>query len=93
MAFIKPWQSWCLISKAKIDDAFYCRIMSETIKALMYAPIALKGMSRKEYLSCRDVFFLKTKAGLIAGKRLNSLVKDVLHTFLKHVTDSNDQHL
>jgi hypothetical protein len=23
MAFSKPWQSWCSISKAKIDDDFY----------------------------------------------------------------------
>jgi hypothetical protein len=87
-----PAQSYQSINQVELDDDFYNRNKSNTIKALTHASLALKRMSEKEFHSCEDAFFLSTRNGLIlVVSQLTEYVKGVLHAFTKGVHDSEER--
>jgi hypothetical protein len=77
-----PAQSYQSIDQVELDDDFYSRSKSDTIKALTHASLTLKRMSEQEFHSCDDAFYLSTRNGLIlVAKQLTEYVKGVLHAF------------
>jgi len=89
-----PAQSYQSINHVELDDDFYTRSKSDTIKALTHASLALKQMSEQEFHSCDDVFYLSTRNGLIlVVKQLTEYVKGVLHAFAQGVHDSEEDRL
>jgi hypothetical protein len=89
-----PAQSYQSIDQVELDDDFYSRSKSDTIKALTHASLALKRMSEQEFHSCDDAFYLSTRNGLIlVVKQLTKYVKGVLHAFTQGVHDSEEDRL
>ena len=72
-----------------VDDDFYTRSKGDTVRALTHASLALKRMSKEEFVSCDDAFFLTTRNGpILVLKKLTCDVKTYLRLYLKRVVES-----